>query len=174
MHAPGRAKGGGMIPPPRKPRGEGGLALDERLAREAFSPTELKHLKSRLLTLQAQAVLSRGDAVVAANAAKKASGDPKKLVPRDKETADHSFHYCVAVALLDQACGEAQFTEEKLQSAAVRGLIERTGVEPNDALTALWPGSSGGGVTVRLRSGALFEKVYEYPPGHPKIGRAHV
>ena len=103
-----------------------------------------------------------------ANAAKKASGDPKKLVPHDKETADHSFHYCVAVALLDQACGEAQFTEAKLQSAAVRGLIERTGVESNDALTALWPGSSGGGVTVRLRSGALFEKVYEYPPGHPK------
>lgn len=103
-----------------------------------------------------------------ANAAKKASGDTKKLVPRDKETADHSFHYCVAVALLDQACGEAQFADAKLQSAAVRELIERTRVEANDALTALWPGSSGGGVMVRLRSGESFERIYEYPPGHPK------
>ncbi len=46
--------------------------LDEKLAREAFSPTEFKRLKSRLLTLQAQTALAHGDAPGAANAAKKA------------------------------------------------------------------------------------------------------
>lgn len=103
-----------------------------------------------------------------ANAAKKAVGDPHKLVPRDKETADHSFHYCVAVALLDKACGEAQFSEARLTSPQVRELIARTRIEADDTLTALWPGSSGGGVTVRLRNGVCFEKRYPYPPGHPK------
>ncbi len=103
-----------------------------------------------------------------ASAAKKASSDPKKLVPRDKETADHSFQYCVAVALLDKACGEAQFTQEKLNSPQVRELIARTRIEADDALTALYPGSSGGGVTVKLRSGETFEKRYSYPPGHPR------
>jgi len=46
--------------------------LDDKLSRDAFSPTDLKRLKSRLLTLQAQAFLSHGDATGAANAAKKA------------------------------------------------------------------------------------------------------
>ena len=103
-----------------------------------------------------------------ASAAKKASGDPKKLVPRDKETADHSFHYCVAVALLDKACGEAQFSEARLNSPQMRELIARTRIESDDALTALYPGSSGGGVTVKLRGGETFEKQYPYPPGHPR------
>ena len=103
-----------------------------------------------------------------ASAAKKASGDPKKLAPRDKETADHSFQYCVAVALLDKACGEAQFTDAKLTSPQVRELIARTRVEADEALTALYPGSSGGGVTVRLRGGKAFEQLYSYPPGHPR------
>lgn len=103
-----------------------------------------------------------------ANAAKKASGDPKKLVPRDKETADHSFHYCVAVALLDKACGEAQFSEARLNSPQMRELIARTRIESDDALTALYPGSSGGGVTLKLRSGESVEKSYPYPPGHPR------
>ena len=103
-----------------------------------------------------------------ANAANKAAGDAKKLMPRDKETADHSFHYCVAVALLDQACGEAQFSVARLGSAAVKGLIERTRIEASEALTALWPGSSGGGVQVRLGNGAVLEKMYRYPPGHPQ------
>lgn len=103
-----------------------------------------------------------------ANAAKKAAGDPKKRVPRDKETADHSFHYCVAVALLDKACGEAQFTDARLNSPAVRALIERTRIEADDALTALWPGSSGGGVTLKMHGGKALKKIHSYPPGHPQ------
>ncbi len=47
-------------------------ALDGKLARAAYSPTELKRLTSRLLTKQAHAVLDLGDAPTAANAAKKA------------------------------------------------------------------------------------------------------
>jgi 2-methylcitrate dehydratase len=103
-----------------------------------------------------------------AHAAKKAAADPKKLHPRDKETADHSYHYCVAVSLLDGACGEAQFTQARITAPDVADLIGRTRIEADDALTALYPASSGGGVVVRMRDGREIAKVLEYPPGHPR------
>jgi HemY protein len=52
--------------------GDALTALDTRLARETFAPGELTRLKSRLLTLQAQALLGQGDAGDAVTAAKKA------------------------------------------------------------------------------------------------------
>jgi len=103
-----------------------------------------------------------------AYAAKKAGGDAAKLFPADKETADHSYQYCVAVALLDGACGEAQFTDARIQSSEVRNLIARTQLESDAELTKLFPQSSGGGVKVTTSDGGQFEKTYAYPPGHPR------
>ena len=103
-----------------------------------------------------------------ANAAKKAGADSAKLFPQDKETADHSFHYCIAVALLDGTCGPAQFTDERIAAADVKELIARTQIESDVELTALWPQSSGGGVVVRLRDGRELVKLYKFPPGHPR------
>ena len=103
-----------------------------------------------------------------ANAAKKAAGDAAKLFPQDKETADHSFHYCIAVSLLDGACGPAQFTDARIVATDVRELIARIRIESDAELTALWPQSSGGGVIVRMRDGRLLEKTYQFPPGHPR------
>ena len=101
-----------------------------------------------------------------ANAVKKAS-DPQKNYPRDKETADHSYHYCVVAALLDGEFGPAQFTDQRIASADIKELIAKTRLEADDELTALWPRSSGGGVVVRLRDGREFTRVHKYPPGHP-------
>jgi len=98
----------------------------------------------------------------------KASADPKKLYPEDKETADHSFHYCVAVALLDGACGPAQFADARIRAPEIRRLIAKIRLEPDDRLTALWPQSSGGGVIVTLRDGRELEKIHDFPPGHPQ------
>ena len=100
--------------------------------------------------------------------AKKAANDPAKLAPRDKETADHSLHYCVAVALLDRECGHAQFNAERIAAADVADLIRRIRIAEDAALTALYPGSSGGGVAVRLRDGREVTKLHRYPPGHPQ------
>ena len=102
-----------------------------------------------------------------AHAVKKAT-DPKKNYPRDKETADHSYHYCIAVALLDAACGPAQFEDVRIAAQDIRELIGVTTLEADAELTALWPASSGGGVVVKLRDGRELERMYRYPPGHPK------
>jgi 2-methylcitrate dehydratase len=98
----------------------------------------------------------------------KPSWDPKKLDPRDRETADHSFPYCIAVAMLEGDCGPDQFTADKLFSPVVRDLMGRIELVPDPELTALWPGSSGAAIVVITRSGQRFEKLYRYPPGHPK------
>lgn len=100
-------------------------------------------------------------------AVKKAT-DPRKAYPRDKETADHSYHYCIAAALLDGACGPAQFTDARIASADIKSVIEKTQLAADPALTALYPGSSGGGVVVTLADGRELAQTYEYPPGHPQ------
>lgn len=98
--------------------------------------------------------------------ARKATGDPGKLRPTDKETADHSIHYCVAVALRDGACGHEQFSDAAIASPGVASLIDRIRIEEDAELTELYPSSSGGGVEVRLRDGRRFARTHRYPPGH--------
>ena len=96
------------------------------------------------------------------------AADPQKNYPRDKETADHSYHYCVAAALLDGACGPAQFTDHRIAATDIRDLIAVTRLEADAEMTTRWPKSSGGGVVVRLRDGREFRRIVPYPPGHPR------
>jgi 2-methylcitrate dehydratase len=116
--------------------------------------------------LQAQEI----DSVVIqlhAHAVNKAS-DPRKNYPLDKETADHSYHYCVAAALLDGACGPAQFTDARIAASDMRDLIGKIRLVAEPALTALWPASSGGGVIVKMADGRQVSRLLEHPPGHPR------
>lgn len=99
---------------------------------------------------------------------KKPSWDPKKLDPRDRETADHSFPYCIAVAMLDGECGPDQFTPEKLFHPVVRDLMARTELVVDPKLTALLPYTFASAIVITTRSGERFEKFCKYPPGHPK------
>jgi len=87
--------------------------------------------------------------------------------PRSRESADHSFYYCVAIALLDGICGEAQFDESNLQRAPLRQLLDRITLVEDASLDALWPGSAGGGVDVLLRDGRQLSRTCRHPPGHP-------
>ncbi len=98
----------------------------------------------------------------------KPSWDPKKFNPQNRETADHSFMYCTAVAMLDGACGPEQFTSQKLASREVRNLMEATKLITDPELTKLWPYSAAGAAEVTLKSGKKFESVCKYPPGHPR------
>ncbi len=100
-------------------------------------------------------------------AVKKAS-DPRKTYPRDKETADHSYHYCVAAALLDGACGPAQFSDARIAGKDLEQIMFKTQLEADPGLTALYPKSSGGAVIVKLVDGRELAQTYRYPPGHPQ------
>ncbi|MBI3935902.1 MAG: MmgE/PrpD family protein [Betaproteobacteria bacterium] len=99
---------------------------------------------------------------------KKPSWDKLKLVPTTRETADHSFNYCVAVALLDGDVGPAQFTDERIRSADVRDLMARVELTVAPELEGLYPATFPGIATVHLKDGRVLTKRVDYPPGHPK------
>ena len=74
-----------------------------------------------------------------------------------------------AIALLDGACGEAQFTAGAIKSARVRELLAKIELREDPEFTALWPGSAGGAVELHLRDGATLSRRCPYPPGHPGL-----
>lgn len=96
-----------------------------------------------------------------------AAGEGKRF-PTNRETADHSYHYCTVIALLEGDCGEAQFAPEKLGSAKVRELLAKVTLDADDTLTEQWPRASGGGVVLKLKNGRTLERHHPITPGHPR------
>jgi 2-methylcitrate dehydratase len=98
----------------------------------------------------------------------KPSWDAKKLAPTTKETADHSFHYCVAVALVAGKCTAAQFEAEWLRHPAVAALIAKTTLHARADLTALFKqGARPAAVEIATGRGTFYRGV-NYPLGDPR------
>ncbi|MGZ8231653.1 MAG: MmgE/PrpD family protein [Burkholderiales bacterium] len=98
---------------------------------------------------------------------KKPSWDNLKLVPTTRETADHSFNYCVAVALLDGDVGPEQFTDARIQSPDVRDLMARVELTASPDLEGLYPATFPGITTVHMKDGRVLTKRIDHPLGHP-------
>jgi 2-methylcitrate dehydratase len=94
------------------------------------------------------------------------SASPERRFPPTVESAHHSFYFCVAAALLDRACSEAQFAPGRLDDPALRDMLGRIALAEDPALTARWP-VAGGGVVLRLSDGRVLERRHHAPPGHP-------
>ena len=101
-------------------------------------------------------------------ALKKPSWDKSKFTPKTRESADHSFPYCVAVSMLDRACGPEQFTDEKLFDEDVLKVISKITLGVDDELTKVYRETFGTRIRVTMPSGEVFEKTCIYPPGHPQ------
>jgi 2-methylcitrate dehydratase len=89
--------------------------------------------------------------------------------PASIESAQHSFYYCAAIALLDGDCGVAQFSNEKLSGAVVRELLARVELTEDVEFNALWPGAAGGAIDLHMKNGAVHSHRCPYPPGHPEF-----
>ena len=96
------------------------------------------------------------------------SADPGRRFPATRESADHSFYYCVGIALLEGECGEAQFEAHKLALPALRTLLAKIELMEDKDLNANWPQAAGGAVQVQMTNGTTLESSYEFPPGHPR------
>jgi 2-methylcitrate dehydratase len=98
----------------------------------------------------------------------KPSWDERKLAPTTKETADHSFYYCVAVALTAGEVTPRQFDADWLQNRQVSELMAKTTMEEKKELTALYQqGARPAGVEVRTARGTFYREV-QYPLGDPR------
>lgn len=100
---------------------------------------------------------------------KKPSWDPSKLRPATRKSADHSFNYCVAVALLDGEMTAAQFTEERIKAQDVQDLLGRTELVVDPEIEGIYPTYYPGIVTVHLRDGSVHRKRTDHFPGDPKM-----
>jgi 2-methylcitrate dehydratase len=94
--------------------------------------------------------------------------DASRWAPTTRETADHSFPYCIARALLDGELTQASFGEARLGDPAVKALMAKVKVVEDPALSALYPQAAPGRVTITLRSGERQVAEVRYPTGHEK------
>lgn len=97
------------------------------------------------------------------------SAHPDRRYPQRRESADHSFYYCVAIALLDGACGEKQFEERNLTRPELQALLGRIELREEPAFNERWPAAAGGGVTVIFKDGRVLDRSFPFPPGHPRL-----
>jgi 2-methylcitrate dehydratase len=93
--------------------------------------------------------------------------DQAKMAPVNRETADHSPAYLLAVGLLEGECGPGQFSDARLASEEIRALISRVSLRAEPRFDALWPGAMVGGVAITMRDGKRHESLCYCPPGHP-------
>jgi 2-methylcitrate dehydratase len=82
------------------------------------------------------------------------TADPPKWDPRNRETADHSMPYVIAVALIDGDVYLDSFTPKRIQDPVVRRLMEKITVGPDPNLT--YQGAAR--LTVRTNTGGELVK----------------
>ncbi|WOF21650.1 MmgE/PrpD family protein [Microbacterium betulae] len=90
--------------------------------------------------------------------------DPRKWRPTTRETADHSLPYNVVRALIDGDIDLDTYSAEKIGDTRALALMDRTTVEEDPDLTALFPRHLANRVTVTLASGdRIAEQVISGP-----------
>jgi 2-methylcitrate dehydratase len=94
--------------------------------------------------------------------------DPEKWRPHTRETADHSFPYCMAVALLDGKVTLRSFEARRLTDPALHELIQKVRVVPQPEFVGRYPQAMPTRITVRTKAGKDYVKQVDHPLGHPK------
>ena len=93
--------------------------------------------------------------------------DPEKWCPSTRETADHSFPYCVAVALLKGRMTLNAFSPRLLQDPELRGFMKKIRVVARPELKDRYPQEMPTVLTVRTATGKEYRQEIALPLGHP-------
>ncbi|ULA69718.1 MAG: putative 2-methylcitrate dehydratase 1 [Nitrospira sp.] len=93
--------------------------------------------------------------------------DPEKWQPATRETADHSFPYCVAVALVDGRVSMNSFTPKRLRDPRLHELMKKIHVVNLPELEHRYPTTMPTRLTIRSAKGATYSRQVDQPLGHP-------
>jgi len=93
--------------------------------------------------------------------------DPEKWQPATRETADHSFPYCVAAALLDGRVTLQSFSQQRLRDSTVQGVMKKIRVVSQPEFVGRYPAAMPTRITARTAKGTLYMKQVDLPLGHP-------
>jgi 2-methylcitrate dehydratase len=94
--------------------------------------------------------------------------DKEKWQPGTRETADHSFPYCVAVALLDGTVTLRSFGPARLTDPRLHALMQKVRVVEQPDFTDWYPQAMPTRLAVRTATGREFMKQVDFPLGHPR------
>lgn len=94
--------------------------------------------------------------------------DPEKWNPATRETADHSFPYCVAVALRDGRVTPHSFNPERLRDPSVNELMKKVRVVRDSEFHDRYPEAMPTRLTLRTATGATYTRHVDVPLGHPR------
>jgi 2-methylcitrate dehydratase len=93
--------------------------------------------------------------------------EPEKWDPKTRETADHSLPYIFARALVDGPIRVSSFSDEKVGDPALRPLMQKIKVIPDDAIEALLPEKTLLRVLATTDDGTNHSVEIVNPLGHP-------
>jgi len=93
--------------------------------------------------------------------------EPEKWDPQTRETADHSLPYIFARALVDGPIRVSSFADEAVRDPALRPLMQKIKVLPDDAIEALLPQKTLIRVTAAANDGMQHTVEIVNPLGHP-------
>ena len=94
--------------------------------------------------------------------------DEDRRYPTSRETADHSFYYLAAAALMDGELTQAQFEGERWMQPKVKSLMERMTIRTDASLNKYTPGSFPCVLQLTTVNGESRTVEVFYPKGHPK------
>lgn len=120
---------------------EGVLELKQE---HAFSPAEIERIEIEIFDV-AHKIIGGGE-----------EGD--KTIVQNKEQADHSLQYMVAVALLDDQVLPEQYLPERIERQDVQALLRRITVRPRRDYSDRFPDEMPCKLAVSLRSGRTLIK----------------
>jgi 2-methylcitrate dehydratase len=83
----------------------------------------------------------------------------------ERETADHSLPYCVAVSLVEGKYNIDQLRAEKWKTAAVKAMMARVKCMHDKKMDAQFPPDRPSRVTILLKDGRTLVKEVAYPKG---------
>jgi 2-methylcitrate dehydratase len=95
-------------------------------------------------------------------------GDEDRRYPTSRETADHSFYYLAAAALVDGEMTQAQFEGQRWLQPEMKSLMERMTIRTDAALNQYTPGSFPSVLQLTMSNGESRKVEVPYPKGHPK------
>lgn len=93
--------------------------------------------------------------------------DQEKWEPTTRETADHSFPYCVATALLDGCMTLRSFGSKRLRDPVVRDLMKKVRVVQQPEFAGRYPKAMPTRITVKTEAGKTYMSQVDLPVGHP-------
>jgi 2-methylcitrate dehydratase len=98
----------------------------------------------------------------------RSASDAEKRMPKTRETADHSVHFCVAAALLDGDITLASFEKKRFLDRDVIDIMSKIELREDPDFTNQYPDVWNCRITAFMRSGERLEVHSIYPKGHPK------